>query len=524
MKIKNLFLTGLALLLLASCRNDEDVSKTTNANEQAYFSLRLAFPTTTDVTAKAGVLTRSTTAGEVGDGYQDGLATEQQFQKVAVIIVSAADNKVTDYVEYLKTDFSPEGDAAVDGTVISGTSTSKNYLAKSAKLVTKGNAKVYVFLNPTADIAAFTVGTDASGLLKKELTALTTSTITGAGSIANANNFLMGNANTVSTQLIEGVATNPTTLTVNVERAVVKLVENTVAAKRSSTFLFSNPLGLPSTSVKVTLQNYNINNLNKRSFMLKNVENRTDVGAVAGSYVVDPNFVLADYNSTTPAITLPWFTNDFFTVGNQDITKPMSTGDISYCLENTMISNEQYVNKTTSIVYQASVEIAGSTSTFYTYKSVIYSTYAALEAAYNLDYPNPSQALGKLFLETEVGTAYASAGYTAAVKALNSKLLGKGIRCYHNGVCYYNWMIKHWSQTDYLARMEFGVVRNNVYYLAVQGITNIGDAWVPGGPEDPDPNGSGGITGPDPDETEKASLVMSINVLPWTVRQNDIEF
>lgn len=507
MKIKNLLLAGLTFFTLFSCKDDGNDVINNLENEKAYFSLKLAFP------ASSG--TKATTSDENGDGYQDGLATEQQFQKVAVILVSASTNKVTDYVEYTKSDFAPEGDAAIDNNSTSPTSISKNYLAKSAKLVTKGDAKVYVFLNPTADVEVFkTVGTDAANILITEMTALTATDITGVGSIANANNFLMGNTETAVVQTIDGTVKNPTTVTIDVERAAVKLVENTATA----TFAVTNTL--VATSVEATLVKYDYNNLNKRSFLLKNTESRSDAGAISGSYVVDPNFITANYKSTTSS-TAPWYTSDFFTMDNQNVNKtfPTTPGDITYCLENTMISNEQYDNKTTSIVYQASIKVNGNAAaTFYTYKNTIYTSYSALMAAYNKDYPNPIQQLGTVFTEADVNAVYTSANYTTDVKAFNTKLVDKGIKCYYNGVCYYNWMIKHWDQAGtVLGRMEFGVVRNNVYYLAVTKILNIGEPWVPVGPEDPDPT-------PDPDETEKASLVISINVLPWTVRTNDIEF
>jgi hypothetical protein len=503
MKFKTLFLAGLTAVTLFSCSDNNDVVDRA-ANEKAYFALKIAFPQTTT--------TKATTSAETGDGYQNGLATEQQFQSAAVILVNTA-NTVTDYVVYSKTDFAPEGDAAVDNNTVNPTSTSKNYLTKAAKLVTKGVAKVYVFLNPTGDVAnKFAVGKSFSSTaaLKADMTALTSSDITGTGSIANSGNFLMGNASDATQQTIDGTVKNPTTITVDVERAAVKLVENTATV----TFNVTNNLG--ATSVTATIEKYDYNNLNKRSYLLKNTESRSDVGSIAGSYVVDPNFLDTEYKTT--ALT-PWFENDFFTVDNQTVGKTFSTSPkITYCLENTMISNEQYENKTTSIVYQAKISVSGNASaTFYTYKNVIYTSYAALATAYNTDYPNPDQQLNKVFAEADVAAAYTGPSYTANVKNFNTKLINKGIRCFYNGTCYYNWMIKHWSQDANLGRMEFGVVRNNVYYLAVTKILNIGEPWVPGGKEDPDPT-------PNPDEVDNASLVVSINVLPWTVRYNDIEF
>ncbi len=241
MKFKTLFLAGLTAVTLFSCSDSNDVVDPT-ANEKAYFALKIAFPQTTT--------TKATTSLETGDGYQDGLATEQQFQKVAVILVNTA-NTVTDYVEYSKTDFAPEGDAAVDNTV-NPTSTSKNYLTKAAKLVTKGVAKVYVFLNPTGDVASiFAVGKNFSSAaaIKAEMTALTNSDITGTGSIANSGNFLMGNATDATPQTIEGTVKNPTTVTVNVERAAVKLVENTA----QETFSVTN-LGATGVTATITIE------------------------------------------------------------------------------------------------------------------------------------------------------------------------------------------------------------------------------------------------------------------------------
>ena len=505
MKFKTLFLAGLTAVTLFSCSDSNDVVDS-KANEKAYFALKIAFPQSTT--------TKATTSTETGDGYQDGLATEQQFQSAAVILVNAA-NTVTDYVVYSKTDFAPEGDAAVDNNTVNPTSTSKNYLTKAAKLVTKGVAKVYVFLNPTGDVASkFAVGQSFSSTdaIKAEMTALSSSDITGTGSIANSENFLMGNAKDATPQTIDGTVKNPTTVTVNVERAAVKLVENTATA----TFSETNNLG--ATSVTATIEKYDYNNLNKRSYLLKNTESRSDAGSIAGSYVVDPNFLETEYKTTVLPLS-PWFEDDFFTVDNQTVGKTFSTSPkITYCLENTMISNEQYENKTTSIVYQAKISVNGNASaTFYTYKNAIYTSYTALATAYNKDYPNADQQLDKVFAELDVDAAYTGSSYTANVKKLNTKLINKGIRCFYNGTCYYNWMIKHWSQDVNLGRMEFGVVRNNVYYLSVTKILNIGEPWVPGGKEDPDPT-------PNPDEVDKASLVVSINVLPWTVRYNNIEF
>lgn len=68
-----------------------------------------------------------------------------------------------------------------------------------------------------------------------------------------------------------------------------------------------------------------------------------------------------------------------------------------------------------------------------------------------------------------------------------------------------------------MQRMEFGVVRNNVYKLAVTDIRRLGHPRFGGNdPEPPTPD--------TPDESDKVYLKVSVEVRPWTVRINNIEF
>ena len=64
--------------------------------------------------------------------------------------------------------------------------------------------------------------------------------------------------------------------------------------------------------------------------------------------------------------------------------------------------------------------------------------------------------------------------------------------------------------------MEFQVVRNNVYKLRVTNVLNFGKPDKPGDP-DPDPDGKN-------DEDPEVLFRVSVQVLPWVVRVNDIEF
>ena len=85
--------------------------------------------------------------------------------------------------------------------------------------------------------------------------------------------------------------------------------------------------------------------------------------------------------------------------------------------------------------------------------------------------------------------------------------------------CYYYYWNRHNDngQAGIMGNMEFAVVRNNVYKLAVTNISRLGHPRL--SDNDPDPEN------PDnPDESSDAYLTLSVEVLPWTVRVNNIEF
>lgn len=94
---------------------------------------------------------------------------------------------------------------------------------------------------------------------------------------------------------------------------------------------------------------------------------------------------------------------------------------------------------------------------------------------------------------------------------------GEQIELYNGNICYYyTTEIKHFDNGDnsVLGNMEFAIMRNNIYSLAVTGINMIGDPAVVPTPGTPDEN-------PTPEE---ARLDVQVEILPWIVRYNDIEF
>ena len=85
--------------------------------------------------------------------------------------------------------------------------------------------------------------------------------------------------------------------------------------------------------------------------------------------------------------------------------------------------------------------------------------------------------------------------------------------------CYYFYWNRHNDNGNngVMGPMEFAVVRNNVYKLSVVDINRLGHPRL--SQNDPDPVDPG-----TPDEKGDIYLKLSVEVLPWVVRINDIEF
>lgn len=85
--------------------------------------------------------------------------------------------------------------------------------------------------------------------------------------------------------------------------------------------------------------------------------------------------------------------------------------------------------------------------------------------------------------------------------------------------CYYFYWNRHNDNGNngVMGPMEFAVVRNNVYKLSVVDINRLGHPRL--SENDPDPVDPG-----TPDEKGDIYLKLSVEVLPWVVRINDIEF
>lgn len=105
------------------------------------------------------------------------------------------------------------------------------------------------------------------------------------------------------------------------------------------------------------------------------------------------------------------------------------------------------------------------------------------------------------------------AGFTIYQSSTDDEMGGAGYYCNY---FYYNRHNDN-NMPGVMGPMEFGVVRNNVYKLAVTKISGLGHPRIPeNDPDKPKPD--------DPDESDDIYFTVTCRTLPWVVRVNNIEF
>ena len=203
-----------------------------------------------------------------------------------------------------------------------------------------------------------------------------------------------------------------------------------------------------------------------------------------------------------------------------------------YAKENTVPSiDAQKHDVSTGVVFKAEITAGENASAevkaalasgkrIYVFNNKLYGTWADvktaavagtdanLQAAYN-------QAAAGLEADVEPAAAAAAAAGFTGYSAVDGKYY----------TYYYYWNRHNDNRDPYnMGIMEFAVVRNNVYKLCVDSISKFGHPTPPTDPThptDPDPDP---VDPDDPDESVNYYFTVTVKVLPWTVRINNIEF
>lgn len=182
---------------------------------------------------------------------------------------------------------------------------------------------------------------------------------------------------------------------------------------------------------------------------------------------------------------------------------------LSYCFENAVKADHQVLGLSTGIVFKAKMYAKnggsyGAVNTpLFSYEGVAYKSLQAM-----------TEILGSVVNSVEGVTTKDEKNWTDA-DIIAFEKANPEISVYKGGSCYYyTSQIKHFDDgiPTETGVMEFAIMRNNIYSLAVDEISQIGDATLD-------------VLEPEtPDEEPTANIKVHARILPWIVRFTNIQF
>ena len=500
------YLLAAALFIAAGCEKSPVDQGTTDAGDlYMQFSVKmLSTRSQTDNTGDNGGNSNSDATPDT----EVGLAKENTISTVDIVLVGSNTVKATNVTP-----------VAADGST---------YVAKfDKKTIAAGKYDVYIYANCTSP----------------ETFAIDQTSDADVSALTQDNKFWMTNAYAAAQVDITAEALKACTTPQNPYNLGAHTVERSMARfdyKQSGAFNMG-------AGITLTLTDAALINQSKAHYMFRRVtagSNATATGAVVGgveiptNWVVDTdwsNKVAANFDAQLEAPSTWTWTSLASLTADDNYTDDAGAYKIwCYAKENTIPGiDAQKHNVSTGVVFKAELAYGDNVSAavkaamdakkrIYVFNNVLYGAWSdvkaaaeagtdpTLQAAYN-------QAATGVAADAEpTGAAAAAAGFTG-YSAKDGK--------YYNYYYYWN---RHNDNGDPYTMdvMEFAVVRNNVYKLAVNAISRFGHPTPPDPSNpDPDPEPDPDLVHPDdPDESVNYYFNVTVKVLPWTVRINNIEF
>ncbi|MGM9740163.1 MAG: Mfa1 family fimbria major subunit [Candidatus Cryptobacteroides sp.] len=370
------------------------------------------------------------------------------------------------------------------------------------------------------------------------------------GEMTVKDQFWMTNAETAGTVTLDKLAAyttpqNPKDLgSHTVERSMARF-----DYKPSGSFDMGAGLSL-------TLTHAALINQSKAHYMFRRVMGSDAAGNPTGnvtvggtelptSWVVDTDWAKKEAANFDAQLAAPatWTWTDLSTLTTDDnytATGEVGTGDYKiwcYAKENTLPSiDAQKHEVSTGVVFKAQIT-AGTTasdavkkamaagSRIYVFNNKLYGAWSDVKTAADAGTDAPLQVAYKQAAASITGSATEPTAKAAADAGFTgySAVAENGTNHYYT--YYYYWNRHNDNENNnVMGTMEFAVVRNNVYKLAVNAINRFGHPTPPTdptNPTDPDPDP---VDPDDPDESVNYYFNVTVKVLPWTVRINNIEF
>lgn len=530
----------------SACSDEVDLSannegSTEESTSQVFMQFNLELPAVSRSTTQIG--------GGSDAGVEIGKDYENQVSEVLVVITDATEGST--YDKFI----------AKSSVVTPSSANNTTYVVpfKTTELTSSAgkSVNVYVYCNPTEELTKATTFD-----VNKDYYKLTDAT---NATIWTKNKFLMTNADNDYKRTLPAnldnykVESNPFDLeTIKVERAAARFDYKSSVADETYTLMEKDG----KVEVTVTLTDMALVNLSKEFYYLRRVSadgtstnaaiGGTEVGGTSANYVVDTD---ADWKSSyssgsesdhfyytyqpndAGASTYDWDkiadvtgasgTADTDNSWNADGTK----GDYKiwrYATENTIPKGTddglQKKGITTGVAFKGEIKgvsdgmktLLNGTNTVYVFDNILWGTWDNVKTAAEVTESG----------NTTLANPLLAAAYKEAMKGgyADAKAVDAGFTIFKPNtdgkyeVLYYYWNRHNDNDNNgSMGPMEFAVVRNNVYKLSVTGVNKFGHPTNPG--DDPDPENP-----EDPDEEDDVYFKVAVEVLPWVVRINDIEF
>ena len=525
----------------SACSDEVDLStnnggSTEESTSQVFMQFNLELPAVSRSTTQIG--------GGSDAGVEIGKDYENQVSEVLVVITDATDDKFI-------------AGSTVTNLIPTGSNTTYVVPFNTNKLVDYAGdpVNIYVYCNPTSELKK---GLDSEDGINVNAT-YTLTDATNA-TIWTKNKFLMTNADddyerTLPANLDDyRVETNPFDLeTINVERAAARFDYKSSVANETYT-LMEDENGDP--EVTITLTDMALVNLSKEFYYLRRVSaDGTSTNATIGGTETNTNYVVdTDYDWKSGS-TITDYSGHFFYVYNQnsasadytwtsissltseDNDESWNSGENAnvdrngykiwrYATENTIpaqVSNQKK-GITTGVAFKGEIKgvsegmkiLLNGTNTVYVFDNILWGTWDDVKKAAEAKKENDNTTLAN----PSLAAAYNKAkdDYTDAKAVAAGFTIFKPNADKKYEVLYYYWNRHNDNKNNgSMGPMEFAVVRNNVYKLSVTGVDKFGHPTDPD--DDPDPENP-----EDPDEEDDVYFKVAVEVLPWVVRINDIEF
>ena len=495
------YLLAAALFIAAGCeKSPVDQGTTNEGNVYMQFSVKmLSTRSQTDNEGEGNSNSDATPDTEVG------MAKENTISTVDIVLVGSNTVKATNVTP-----------VAADGST---------YVAKfDKKTIAAGKYDVYIYANCTSP----------------ETFAIDQTSDADVSAMTQDNKFWMTNAYAAAQVDITAEALKACTTPQNPYNLGAHTVERSMARfdyKQSGAFNMG-------AGITLTLTDAALINQSKAHYMFRRVtagSEPTATNAVVGGAEVPTNWVVdTDWSNKVAGnfdAQLSDPSNWHWTSLASLTTNDNYDGDYKiwcYAKENTIPgTTAQKHNVSTGVVFKGELA-AGETASdavktamaagerIYVFNNVLYGAWSDVEAA------------AKAGTDPTLQAAYnqAATGVAADAEPTGAAAAAAGFTGYSpkNGtyyVYYYYWNRHNDNLDPYnMGVMEFAVVRNNVYKLAVDKISRFGHPTPPD-PSNPDPDPEPDpdpVDPDDPDESVNYYFNVTVKVLPWTVRINNIEF